>query len=227
MIKIILQTRLCMTFSRKDLLTSALPGNPPRQAPRYPTVLLAALEDTVMSWELPIFWRVLSWWLLLQSWRTHRFDDDFWLCANRRAGIRNGALGEVNEVESVWTRQKTDLPRLIVDHFSAYVHQKSWLVTGWQLLEKKAPYSRDYLLPAPSNNYKEFKNKDLKYHAAFAIQSQIIALASYRGQRIFRSNTGQFYTPHSGRTLYALGIRSAQLQQERSRHVGWLVSRGK
>ena len=65
-------------------------------------------------------------------------------------------------------------------------------MTGWQLLEKGAPYQRDHLLPAPSNKYKGFKNKELKYHAAFAIQSQIIALASYRGQRIFRSSTGHF-----------------------------------
>ena len=60
---------------------------------------------------------------------------------------------------------------------------------------KGAPYSRDCLLPAPSNNYKGFKNKEFKYHAAFSIQSQSIALASYRGQRIFRSNTGHFNTP--------------------------------
>ena len=55
-------------------------------------------------------------------------------------------------------------------------------------------------MPAPSNN-KGFKNKELRYQAALAIQPQIIALASYRGQRIFRSNTGHFYTPHSGRNF--------------------------
>ena len=35
--------------SKKDLLASALPGKPPRQAPQYPTILLAAFEDNVVS----------------------------------------------------------------------------------------------------------------------------------------------------------------------------------
>ena len=57
--------------SRKELLASALPRKPPRQAPRYSTILLAAFEDSVMSLETPIF-GVMSWWLLPQSWATIR-----------------------------------------------------------------------------------------------------------------------------------------------------------
>ena len=59
----------------KKLMAAALPGNPLRQAPRFPTILLAAFEDNVISADVPVFWRVLSWWLLLQSWATLRFDD--------------------------------------------------------------------------------------------------------------------------------------------------------
>ena len=51
--------------TRKELLASALLGKPPRQAPRYLTVLLAALEDNVMSLDTLTFGRVMSWWLLL------------------------------------------------------------------------------------------------------------------------------------------------------------------
>ena len=35
----------------------------------------------------------------------------------------------------------------------------------------------------------------------FAIQSQIVSLLTYRGQRIFRASTGHYYTPHSGRNF--------------------------
>ena len=66
---------------------------------------------------------------------------------------------------------------------------------------KGAHYDRDYLLPAPSNNYRGFKNKELKYQTAFAIQTQIISLASYRVLRIFQSHTGHFHTPHSDRNF--------------------------
>ena len=53
--------------TKKELLASALPGREPRQAPRFPVVLLAALEENVMAEEIPVFWRVMSWWMLLQS----------------------------------------------------------------------------------------------------------------------------------------------------------------
>ena len=61
--------------TRKELFAAALPGRAPRQAPRFPSILLGAFEDNVMDLSLPVFWRVLSWWLLFQSWSTLRFDD--------------------------------------------------------------------------------------------------------------------------------------------------------
>ena len=59
----------------KELMSQAIPGKPPRQAPRFPTILLAAIEDMVLALDRPLFIRVLSWWLLVQSWGTLRFDD--------------------------------------------------------------------------------------------------------------------------------------------------------
>ena len=58
--------------SLKELMSQASPERPPRQAPRFPTILLAAFEDTVLSADTPVFVRVLSWWLLVQSWGTLR-----------------------------------------------------------------------------------------------------------------------------------------------------------
>ena len=55
-----------------------------------------------------------------------------------------------------------------------------------------APYERDYLLPAPSNNYRGFTNKELKYPTAFAIQTQNISLASYRELRVFQYSDRNF-----------------------------------
>ena len=59
----------------KELMSQAIPGKPPRQAPRFPTILLAAFEDMVHAVDRPVFIRVLSLWLLVQSWGTLRFDD--------------------------------------------------------------------------------------------------------------------------------------------------------
>ena len=61
--------------SLKELMSQAAPGRSPRQAPRFPTILLAAFEEMVLAGDKPVFLRVLSWWLLVQSWGTMRFDD--------------------------------------------------------------------------------------------------------------------------------------------------------
>ena len=63
------------SVSSKELMAQASLGQAPRQAPRFPTMLLAAMEDMVHSVDTPIFLKVMSWWLLVQSWETLRFDD--------------------------------------------------------------------------------------------------------------------------------------------------------
>ena len=61
--------------TREEIMVSALPGRPPRQAPRYPRVLVAALEDLIMDLEARMCWKVRAWWLLAQAWGTLRYDD--------------------------------------------------------------------------------------------------------------------------------------------------------
>ena len=91
--------------------------------------------------------------------------------------------------------------RAVIIHSSAYVQCKDLLAVGWDLLLKGAPHERDYLLPAPSNNFRGFKTKELKYPTAFAVQTHIISTACYRGLRVFEGSTGHYYTPHSGRNF--------------------------
>ena len=49
----------------KELMSQAIPGKPPRQAPRFPTILLAAFEDMVLALDRPLiyscFFRGGSW----------------------------------------------------------------------------------------------------------------------------------------------------------------------
>ena len=91
--------------------------------------------------------------------------------------------------------------RSVIIHPSAYVQRESWLSVGWKLLQEGAPHERDYLMPAPTNNFQGFKVKELKYATAFAVQTHIISTATYQGLRIFGNSTGHYYTPHSGRNF--------------------------
>ena len=46
------------------------------------------------------------------------------------------------------------------------------------------------MLPAPTNNFHGFINKEFKYPTAFAVQTHIISTACYRGLRVFENSTG-------------------------------------
>ena len=136
----------------------------------------------------------------MQSWGTMRFDD------HRGLLPRDVILSEMG-LQARLTRSKVSGSdkhlnfRTVIIHSSAYVQRKDWLAVGWDLLLKEAPHERDYLLPAPSNNFRGFKTKELKYSTAFAVQTHVISTSCYRGLRVFEGSTGHYYTPHSGRNF--------------------------
>ena len=184
----------------KELLASAIPGKAPRQPPRCPTFILAALEDVVMSAEAPTYWRAMSWWILVQCWATLRFDDHRGIVPAELEVTESGLLDKRKRSKVTGPDKKLNF-RLLVIHSSACVHQKLWMLTGWQLLEKDAFDSRDYLPPAPSNNYRRVKNKELKYQVAFAVQTRLLAFATYRGQGSFGRAQDTITRPIAGGTL--------------------------
>ena len=184
----------------KELMSQAIPGKPPRQAPRFPTILLAAFEDMVLAIDRPVFIRVLSWWLLVQSWGTLRFDDHRGLLPREFVVTSTGLQARLTRSKVSGSDKHLNY-RTVIIHPSAYIQRESWLSVGWKLLHESAPHERDYLLPAPTNNYQGFKVKELKYSTAFAVQTHIISTATYRGLRIFGNSTGHYYTPHSGRNF--------------------------
>ena len=63
------------SLAKKEFLAAALPGKFPRQAPRFPAALLAALEETVCDFDTTLCYRIYGWWVLVQCWGTLRFSD--------------------------------------------------------------------------------------------------------------------------------------------------------
>ena len=59
----------------RELLSTALPGRPAKQAPRMLVSMLEALETLVASSDVAPYLRVYGWWVLLQNWGTLRFSD--------------------------------------------------------------------------------------------------------------------------------------------------------
>ena len=120
----------------------------------------------VLSTDKPVFVRVLSWWLLVQSWGTLRFDDHRGLLPRDVVASDMGFQAKLTRSKVSGSDKHLNF-RAVIIHSSAFVHRKDWLAVGWQLLLKEAPFQRDYLLPAPSNTFRGFKNQGIEVSDGF------------------------------------------------------------
>ena len=144
--------------------------------------------------------RIMGWWLLVQSWGTLRFDDHRGLLPADVVVNQSGMLAKLSRTKVSGPDKNVSYKVVVVDA-AAYLRHKDWVQTGWSILCQTAPFERDYLLPSPMNILRGCKCAELQYHTAFALQSQVIACSLYQGQRIFRTWTQHYFTPHSGRNF--------------------------
>ena len=201
-----LEPRLRLTSSQlyitiyRELMTKALPGKLPRQAPRMFSAMIKALEQLIMSVSSPVYFRIYAWWTCVQSWATLRFDDHRGInprdiridCSSFTATLTRGkTIGEDKAVQS----------RPLIIDAECYLHSRSWISTGWDILKETAGYERDYLLPSPSTNYHGVTGTELKYPIAHAMLGRVLASLTLDGTRLFPFQVQHYWTPHSCRAF--------------------------
>ena len=167
----------------RELLTSALPGRPSKQAPRFPVASVAALEELVQNTESHQYFRVFGWWLLLQNWATLRFCDHRGILPSSVLVQQSGFTAKLTRSKTLGEDKSVLMRRLVVDS-CAFIQHKDWMTTGWSLLRSLADFPRDYLLPAPSDNMHGCRRVELKYDLAFAVQSRVLASLSVQGATV-------------------------------------------
>ena len=69
----------------------------------------------------------MSWWILLQSWATLRFDDHRGMVPSELKVSETGRVGKLTRSKVAGPDKKLNY-RLLMIHPSAYIHQKEWLV---------------------------------------------------------------------------------------------------
>ena len=198
-----LEPRLRLTSSQlyitiyRELMTKALPGKLPRQAPRMFSAMLKALEQLIMSFSSPVYFRIYAWWTCVQSWATLRFDDHRGInprdiridCSSFTATLTRGkTIGEDKAVQS----------RPLIIDAECYLHSRSWISTGWDFLKETAGYERDYLLPSPSHGV---TRTELKYPIAHAMLGRVLASLTLDGTRLFPFQVQHYWTPQSCRAF--------------------------
>ena len=90
------------SLAKKEFLAAALPGKFPRQAPRFPAALLAALEETVCDLDTTLYYRIYGgWWVLVQCWGTLRFSDHRGLSPSDAHLDSEGFVGKLTRSKTI------------------------------------------------------------------------------------------------------------------------------
>ena len=208
-----------------ELLSKAAPGRATRQAPRMPVAMLRSIEQLVVNEnELPYI-RLYSWWTLLQNWATLRFDDHRGI---EFASVKVSQLGLQARLSRSKTTgsDKTVLCRPVVVDAICYVSEPNWLQSGWTIMKQIADFERDYLMPAPSRNFRRARRMELRYDAGFAIQNRILSLTTCDGSRLIPPQLTGFWTPHSGRSFMPSCCAALQFTKDQRNYLGGWSAEG-
>ena len=206
----------------KELLSSTLTGGNQRQAPRIPTVMVQALEDTVIDVTVRLYFRVYAWWLLLQCWATLRFSDHRGLVPDEKFEVKGNSLTTRLLRSKTIGSDKTVTSRSVVVSQNCFVKRSEWLSCGWGLLKQHADYPRDYLLPMPSGNYKGCVRRELRYDTAHALQIKVLQSLKVRSEPLLSPRTAQYWTPHSGRNFLVSAASAVGVSKpDRDMLGGW------
>ena len=130
----------------RELLSKALPGKPVKQAPRMFSSILRALEQMIISSKFPLYFRIYSWWILVQSWATLRFDDHRGINPKHVKVTSSSFTALLNRSKTIGDGKSIHSRPLVIDS-ACYLHSKEWMQTGWGLLSDSANFERDFLLP--------------------------------------------------------------------------------
>ena len=150
--------------------------------PRYPVMVLVAIERVVLDDSEPTGLRVYAWAKLVKVWASLRWSD--------LQGIRPG---ELKLVEGRWVttlrRTKTSGPNRRIKEMplcvseAAFFENPAWLKIGFELLQWLATFGRDCLLPKLKPNFAVFEKKMAEYADVVAVLAAILQRAGIPAER--------------------------------------------
>ena len=183
---------------------------PTLQAARYPIAVLAALEIYVSDKDRLPFKRLIAASMLFRSWGTLRLDD---LQHMRRNTLR--LLGDLLITELSCTKTTGPGKRVrqlpVAVAVDAQILPMHWIVEFLDLLQTHLPLDRDYLLDAPTRDFKGSSGQRLTHSQATAISKQVISelrvpvlkLQNWELglEKLVPSELEDLFSQHSGRAV--------------------------
>ena len=173
-------TRCCQKRSRKAIEagTSCACG------------AILAIEKFLMDTSNLPYMRLHAWFMALQNWATPRFSDHREILPESISWGPSGFAAVLSRSKTLGSDKNVLSRPLRVDN-SCFVGESSWRKTGLQILRELAPFSRDYLIPAPEKNFSGCRHMELKYEIGYAVQNRVMSLLKLT-QILFQSRSRPF-----------------------------------
>ena len=182
-------------------------GPPPRRAPRYPAIVIEALETMVVTENAVLGLRILAWAKLIKIWGALRFDD-LQKIHPANLSMHGGHLTTTLRITKTSGpgKRMQELPVCISEH--AYIWDGSWLKQGFELLREAANFDRDYLLPRFNEEWTELYRKCASYSdvAAYSCSLRKALRSQSTYDSLLPDDLVSFWTEHSERATLPTGL---------------------
>ena len=182
-------------------------GPPPRRAPRYPAIVIEALELMVVNENAVLGLRILAWAKLVKVWGALRFDD-LQKIHPANLSMHGGRLTTTLRITKTSGpgKRMQELPVCISEH--AYIWDGSWLKQGFELLREAANFERDYLLPRFNEEWTELYRKCASYSdvATYSCSLRKALRSQSTYDSLLPDDLISFWTEHSERATLPTGL---------------------
>ena len=146
---------------------------PIKQAPRYPIVLLAALEVYVCTSTHDRCKRYRAFTMLLKAYGSLRQDDSQHLVPSELRMVDVSLVGTLMQTKTTGpTKRVKEVPFTVSMHAS--ITEAPWLATGLRMMREQDLRDRKYLLPEARPGWNCFGPRMAKYAAAAAASKAVL-----------------------------------------------------
>ena len=188
-------------LSARDVIVKELKrkGVPICRAPRLPGAMIASLERLVSNEAEAMGIRVGAWYRLIKCWGTLRYDDIQHLSPQAVRFYGGRFLAILYETKTSGPeRRQVELSIAITE--DSWICNRDWLSVGWRLLRTHADFERDFLLPALSDDFSQFRRRMVSYSEVSTLTVAVNwRLLDFKGNRLVPQELMELWTEHSER----------------------------
>jgi hypothetical protein len=150
------QSPLLKLCAERAIVVLGTSGETVRKAPRVPLVVIAALENKVVSGDLLVGIRIFAWTRLIKIYGSLRSDDLQRLRPRDVNLVSSGLTGVLTQTKTSGAGRKVRSLPLFVPR-CAYLVQERWLEVGYGLWRPVGDPGRDFFLPRLCADYAHFE----------------------------------------------------------------------